>query len=150
MPDNLTDLPADPSRAQLDSMVAGFDAMIGLRYESVTPDGVVAGWEISDKHHQPYGITHGGVYCSVIESVASVSGAVWLGAQGSAAGVVGVNNNTDFLRAVRAGKLTARSIPVHRGRRQQLWRVEITDEANKLVAQGQVRLQNVEPDTLPQ
>ena len=150
MSDNLTDLPADPTRAQLDSMTTGFDAVIGLRYESVTPDGVVAEWEIADKHHQPYGITHGGVYCSVIESVASVSGAVWLGAQGSAAGVVGVNNNTDFLRAVRAGKLTARSTPVHRGRRQQLWQVDITGPDGKLVAQGRVRLQNVEPDTLPQ
>lgn len=150
MSDKLSGLPADPTRAQLDSMVTGFDEVIGLRYESAGPDGVVAAWEVGSRHHQPYGITHGGVYCSVIESVASVSGAVWMAAQGSTAGVVGVNNNTDFLRAVRTGTLTARSTPVHRGRRQQLWQVDITSEDGKLVAQGRVRLQNVDPDGLPQ
>jgi 1,4-dihydroxy-2-naphthoyl-CoA hydrolase len=33
---------------------------------------------------------------------------------------------------------------VHRGRRQQLWLVTITDADDRLVARGQVRLQNLE------
>jgi acyl-coenzyme A thioesterase PaaI-like protein len=35
------------------------------------------------------------------------------------------------------------SEPVHRGRLQQLWQVSIRDEAERLVARGQVRLQNL-------
>jgi uncharacterized protein (TIGR00369 family) len=57
--------------------------------------------------------------------------------------VVGVNNSTDFLRAVTEGRLTATATPVHRGRSQQLWQVAVTDEQDRLVARGQVRLQNL-------
>ncbi len=32
---------------------------------------------------------------------------------------------------------------MHRGRTQQLWAVTVTDEQDRLVARGQVRLQNI-------
>jgi uncharacterized protein (TIGR00369 family) len=87
---------------------------------------------------------HGGVYCSIIESLASVSGAVWLADKGERGTVVGVNNNTDFLRAISSGIVTAVSTPIHRGRRQQLWLIEVTDDKGRMVARGQVRLQNIQ------
>jgi uncharacterized protein (TIGR00369 family) len=85
---------------------------------------------------------HGGVYCAIIESLASVSGQVWLTENGGG-NVVGVNNNTDFLRAISSGAVTAVSTPIHRGRRQQLWLITITDDKERVVARGQVRLQNL-------
>ena len=60
--------------------------------------------------------------------------------------VVGVNNNTDFLRAISSGTVTAVSTPIHRGRRQQLWLITITDDNDRVVARGQVRLQNISPE----
>ncbi len=74
--------------------------------------------------------------------MASVSGYLWLRENGGG-DVVGVNNNTDFLRAITAGTVHATSEPIHRGRRQQLWLVTIRDDAGKPVARGQVRLQNI-------
>jgi uncharacterized protein (TIGR00369 family) len=59
--------------------------------------------------------------------------------------VVGVNNNTDFYRGVTEGRLTSICRPVHRGRSQQVWAVETTDVQGRLVARGQVRLQNLRP-----
>lgn len=126
----------------------GFDRQLGLTFLEVTPDGGRAELEIKDTLLQPWGIVHGGVYCSIIESLASVSAHVWLTSTGSGGTVVGVNNNTDFLRAISAGTVTATSTPIHRGRRQQLWLITITDENGKLVARGQVRLQNM-PDAQP-
>lgn len=132
----------------LGKLEQGFDSEIGLALLEVTPDQVTGEFTVVPKLHQPYGIVHGGVYCAVIESIASVSGAVWINATGvKGAQVVGVNNSTDFLRAVSEGTMTARSKPIHRGRRQQLWEVDITDENNKLIAQGRVRLQNIEPQS---
>jgi 1,4-dihydroxy-2-naphthoyl-CoA hydrolase len=124
----------------------GFDDELGLTYVEVTPNRVSAQLTITDKLLQPHGIVHGGVYCAVVESVASVSAAAWLQSTGGGNKVVGVNNNTDFLRAITAGMVTAVSIPIHRGRRQQLWLVEITDTNDKMVARGQVRLQNLPPE----
>lgn len=57
--------------------------------------------------------------------------------------MVGVNNNTDFLRAMSEGTAFGVSEPLHRGRSQQLWLVVIRDEAERLIARGQVRLQNL-------
>lgn len=127
----------------LDTLGKGFDSELGLTYLEVTPDGGRAQLTITDKVLQPWGIVHGGVYCSIVESLASVSGHVWLSEHGGGT-VVGVNNNTDFLRAIGSGTVTAVSEPIHRGRRQQLWLITITDADDRVVARGQVRLQNVE------
>ncbi len=123
----------------------GFDNEIGLKFVDLSPDGGQAQLIITDKLLQPWGITHGGVYCAIIESLASVSAHIWLSEHGGGT-VVGVNNNTDFLRAIGSGTVTAVSTPIHRGRRQQLWLVTVTDENNKPVARGQVRLQNLPPE----
>ena len=123
----------------------GFDKVLGLNYLEMTPDGGRAQVQITEKLLQPWGIVHGGVYCAVVESMASVSGHVWLSQNGGGT-VVGVNNNTDFLRAIRSGTVTATSTPIHRGRRQQLWLITLTDEAERVVARGQVRLQNIATD----
>ena len=93
---------------------------------------------------QPYGIVHGGAHCGVVETLASVGAATWLGDRGQ---VVGVNNSTDFFRAVSEGHLTSTATPVHRGRSQQVWIVETVDEDGRLVSRGQVRLQNLAPST---
>ncbi|MFI7607417.1 PaaI family thioesterase [Micromonospora sp. NPDC049366] len=121
-------------------LTAGFVALLGLRIDEATADRVVIRWAVRPELHQPFGIQHGGVYCSVVETAASVGASIWLGDRGT---VVGVANQTDFLRAVRDGELTAVGTPVHRGRSQQLWQVVITDAQERLVARGQVRLQNL-------
>ncbi|TDI56102.1 MAG: PaaI family thioesterase [Acidobacteria bacterium] len=99
--------------------------------------------EITENHHQPYGMVHGGVYCTLAETLASTGAAMWAVEQGFA-GAVGVANKTDFLRATTGGVLIGEATPIHRGRTQQLWQVNITrEEDGKLVAQSQVRLHNV-------
>ncbi|MDG4809295.1 PaaI family thioesterase [Micromonospora sp. WMMD1120] len=128
---------------EIPDLTGGFAALLGLTFEEATADRVVIRWQVRPELHQPFGLLHGGVYCSVVETAASVGGAFWLGDRGR---VVGVSNQTDFLRAVRDGELTAVGTPVHRGRSQQLWQVEITDDAQRLVARGQVRLQNLTRD----
>jgi 1,4-dihydroxy-2-naphthoyl-CoA hydrolase len=98
------------------------------------------------KLYQPMGIVHGGVYCSMVESLASVAAYTWVAANHGGS-VVGVNNNTDFLRAINSGTVYGSASPVHRGRRQQLWVVTIVDSDDRLVARGQVRLQNIEAES---
>jgi len=126
----------DPS-----DLVSEFIAYLGLELTEVSPDRVVAVWKATPQLHQPAGILHGGAHCSVVETLATLGAALWLGDRGN---VVGVNNNTDFFRAVRSGSLTSVAQPLHRGRSQQLWLVETTEDASGLTAsRGQVRLQNL-------
>ncbi|MFT4200632.1 PaaI family thioesterase [Gordonia sp. (in: high G+C Gram-positive bacteria)] len=127
----------DPSRPK------GLDAALGMTISEAGPDGVVAQIPITGTHHQPFGIVHGGVYCAMAESVASISGFLWLEHTGIGGTAVGVNNSTDFIKSVSEGTIVARSVPVHRGKRQQLWQVDMTLPDGTLLAQGRVRLQNV-------
>ncbi|MGB9306149.1 MAG: PaaI family thioesterase [Mycobacterium sp.] len=123
--------------------IAQFDTEIGLQFTELSPDGARAQLEVKPKLLQPMGLVHGGVYCSMIESMASVAAFTWLAEHGGG-NVVGVNNNTDFLRSIGSGMVYGRAEPIHRGRRQQLWLVTITDDNDRVVARGQVRLQNLE------
>ncbi len=120
-----------------------FDDELGLKFTELGPDGARAQLEVRPKLLQPMGLVHGGVYCSMIESMASVAAFTWLASNGGG-NVVGVNNNTDFLRSISAGMVYGVAEPIHRGRRQQLWLVTITDDDHRVVARGQVRLQNLE------
>lgn len=119
---------------------SGFDEHLGLTLTEADGEHVRAQLPISAKHHQPHGIVHGGVYCSVVETTASIGAAMWFGERGH---VVGVSNTTNFLSAVREGTLTVLARPIKQGRTQQLWNVDITDEQQRLVATGQVRIANI-------
>ncbi|MGZ4426416.1 MAG: PaaI family thioesterase [Nocardioidaceae bacterium] len=126
---------------EIDTDITGeFVRYLGVEFTEISGDKVVATWSAEPKLHQPYGIVHGGVHCSLVETLASIGAALWLGDKGK---VVGVNNNTDFYRAVRSGTLTSTALPLHRGRSQQVWLVETVDEQGKVAARGQVRLQNL-------
>jgi 1,4-dihydroxy-2-naphthoyl-CoA hydrolase len=123
----------------------GFDSVVGFTVTEASGEVVRGRLEVAPHLHQPYGIVHGGVYCTVVETAASVGGALWFGERGQ---VVGVANSTDFLRAVREGVLDIEATPVHRGRTQQLWQVTVHDERSRLVARGQVRLANISPEAI--
>lgn len=137
-------VPPTPDATIPPDFTAPFDGELGLRFTELTPDGARAELEVQPKLLQPMGLVHGGVYCSIIESMASVCAYTWLNASGIGGNVVGVNNNTDFLRSIGSGMVYGTAEPIHRGRRQQLWLVTITDADERVVARGQVRLQNLE------
>lgn len=138
-------VPPPPDGISPSNFTAPFDSELGLQFTGLSPDGAQAQLEVTPKLLQPMGLVHGGVYCSMVESMASVAAYTWLATHGGG-NVVGVNNNTDFLRSIDSGMVYGIAEPIHRGRRQQLWLVTITDATNRVVARGQVRLQNLEAD----
>ena len=118
-----------------------FVDFLGLDITVATADKVRATWTARPEMHQPYGIVHGGVHCSVVETLGSIGAAVWMGDKGK---VVGVSNSTDFFCAVTEGQLESTAVPLHRGRSQQVWIVETHDAGGRLVARGQLRIQNLQ------
>lgn len=121
-------------------MSGPFVKHLGLEVTAVAGDRVEARWTASEKHHQPYGIVHGGVHASVVETLGSIGAAAWLGDKGKC---VGVSNSTDFFRAVREGEMVSVATPIHQGRSQQVWLIETHDAEGRLVSRGQLRVQNL-------
>lgn len=125
---------------------ATFVSHSGIELTEASADSAVGHILITENHRQPYGVVHGGVYCTLAETLASTGAALWAIGEGMA-GAVGVTNKTDFLRPTKEGTLTGTATPIHRGRSQQLWQVNITRDDGKLAAQSQVRLHNVTDTT---
>ncbi len=53
-------------------------------------------------------------------------------------------------RAISSGTVTAVSTPIHRGRTQQLWHLDSVNQDGRLIAQGQVRLANLDQEVPPE
>ena len=121
---------------------SAFVAAISFDVDDADGSRVTGSVELGPDQHTPWGVVHGGVYCSVVESAASIGASLAVQERGQFA--VGVNNNTDFVRPMTAGRIDVVAEPVQQGRTLQLWQVVLTRaDDGKLVARGQVRLQNV-------
>jgi uncharacterized protein (TIGR00369 family) len=114
----------------------------GLVIDELTGSRVTGHIELGPEHHTPWGIVHGGVYCTLIEGTASIGASS--AAQDRDKFAVGLTNTTHFLRPLTSGTVTVDAVALNQGRTQQLWRVDITDETGRLIAHGEVRLQNVD------
>jgi len=124
------------------SAASAFVAAVKFQVTEATGSRVTGHVELGPDQHTPWGVVHGGVYCSVVESAASIGAS--LAVQDRQQFAVGVNNNSDFIRPMTAGRIDVVAEPVQQGRTLQLWQVLLTRaDDGKLVARGQVRLQNV-------
>ena len=125
-------------------LTAASPFVAAMRFQPAEISGtrVLGSVDVGPEQHTPWGVVHGGLYSSVIESAASIGASAAVLDRGQFA--VGVNNSTDFLRPMTSGRLDVVAEPVQQGRTLQLWLVTLTrSDDGKLVARGQVRLQNV-------
>ena len=114
-----------------------FDALYGHKIIKIERDSIKTELLITSDHHQPMGLVHGGVYASMAE--AAISYAAYFTQEGV---WVGVNNNTDFLKSAKEGKLICEASPIKIGKRSQLWEAKIYNDSN-LCAISKVRLSNL-------
>jgi 1,4-dihydroxy-2-naphthoyl-CoA hydrolase len=118
-------------------------ALLGIEFDEAQATRVSGSVAADERHHQPWGLVHGGLYAAVIETFATTGAYEAVKDRGQQA--VGVTNITDFVRPHKNGRLQVEANAIHQGRTQQLWQVEIRrPDDSKLVARGQVRLQNID------
>src|SRR6266849_9113265 len=124
---------------RFNSAAEGWLQAMGVTITHATDEEVRAELTVGPEHLQSYGIVHGGVHCGLIESLASIGAALY--ALPRSQSVVGLENSTSFIRAVRAGAtLRAVATPVTRGRKTQVWDAKVEDGEGRIVATGRVRL----------
>jgi 1,4-dihydroxy-2-naphthoyl-CoA hydrolase len=115
----------------------GWTKAMGMRIATLSAEEVVLEWTVGPEHLQPFGLVHGGVYCGAIETAGSIGA---LAAAGPGFQVVGIENQTSFLRPASSGVLRARAVPAHVGRQFQLWEARVTDQEDRLIAAGRLRV----------
>jgi len=108
----------------------GLAELLGISFEEIAEDRVVATMPVTGDHLQPFGYLHGGASVVLAETVASV---------GASAGTLpervafGLEINANHIRPKQDGMLWAVGERVHAGRTTQVWQVRIEDEDGQLV-----------------
>jgi 1,4-dihydroxy-2-naphthoyl-CoA hydrolase len=120
-----------------------FVTAAGLVIDDVTGSRVSGHIDLDERHHTPWGIVHGGVYTTAVESAASIGASAAVLDRGQVA--VGLTNTTHFLRSLGSGRVLVEAVALNQGRTQQLWQVDVKDSTGRSIAHGEVRLQNITP-----
>ncbi|NLD86344.1 MAG: PaaI family thioesterase [Actinomycetales bacterium] len=129
-------------------MQSNFVQATGFMIDEVSSNSLRAHAELGPDHHTEWGTIHGGVYASLVESAGGAGAGHAVAELGQVA--VGVHNGTDFLRATTGGRVDIVAEALFQGRSQQLWDVVITQSDNgKVLARGQLRLQNIPKPSTP-
>jgi uncharacterized protein (TIGR00369 family) len=111
---------------------SNFDAYIGTEWIRLDPDDARARIELRDELRQPYGLMHGGVYSTLVESLCSYATAIAVYEDGNIA--VGQAIEVSFMRPVTSGHAEVRAVARHRGRSTWVWTAEIVDDDERLCA----------------
>lgn len=112
---------------------SNFDSHLGTEWIKLDPEDARARVQLRDELRQPYGIMHGGVYSSLVESLCSYATAAAVYKDGMIA--VGQSIEVSFVRpVVGSGHAEARAVARHRGRTTWVWQVEILDDDERLCA----------------
>jgi 1,4-dihydroxy-2-naphthoyl-CoA hydrolase len=119
------------------------DGVLGFEYLGADAETASGRFEVQNRHRQPFGIVHGGVYAAFAEGLCS--SATYLNVASSGKIAVGSSNHTSFLRPVSEGIVVATARALHRGRTTWVWECEFTNADGKRCAVTRVTLAVIDP-----
>lgn len=124
--------------SDLSEMPSHFDELLGTEWIDDDPDHAVVRLRMRDDLRQPFGLLHGGVMSSLVESVCSRATALAVFGEGKIA--MGQSIAVNFVRPVTEGGAEVRARARHRGRTTWVWEAEVLDDSGKLCAQAQMTI----------
>lgn len=110
---------------------------LGIVFTEVGEEHISATMPVDKRHHQPFGILHGGASVTLAETLGSVAAYATVD---PGYFCVGLEINANHIRAVRSGIVTGTARPVHRGKSTQVWEIRILDEQEQLVCVSRITM----------
>jgi uncharacterized protein (TIGR00369 family) len=107
--------------------------LLGFVLKEIEPGRAVFQMEADERHHNPMGTLHGGVYCDLADAAMGFAYAATLG-EGETFTTIELKIN--FLGPVRNATLTAEARVVKAGRTLGYVECDVKDETGKLVARA--------------
>ena len=107
--------------------------LIGFVLKSIEPGHAIFEMEADERHHNPLGTLHGGIYCDLADAAMGFSYASTLAEDET---FTTIELKINFLRAVRKATLTAEARVVKAGSTLGFIECEVKDQNGKLVAKA--------------
>jgi len=105
---------------------------VGIEFEHIGMDKMVATMPVNENTVQPFRILHGGASVVLAETLASVG--AWFSQEGNEKNAVGVEINANHIRSVKEGGFVRGiATPIKKGSRVHVWETRIEDGNGKLV-----------------
>lgn len=112
---------------------APYPRLIGMVITELAIDRCRIDLELGERHLQPFGIVHGGVLATLIDTATFWAGFMRLPED---AGLVNVDLKLNYLNAVSSGTLRAQGRCLRAGRQLSYTEASVFDDAGELVAHG--------------
>src|SRR4051794_23058005 len=107
--------------------------LLGFVLKVIEPGHAVFEMEADERHHNPMGTLHGGIYCDLADAAMGYAYAATLG-EGETFTTIELKIN--FLRAVQKAPLTAEAKVVKAGNTVGYVECDVKDQTGKLVARA--------------
>lgn len=111
---------------------------LDLEFTAIGEDFISAKMPVDHRHHQPYGLLHGGASVVMAETLGSVAAHCTFKDQNKYA--VGLEINANHLKSVKSGYVYGTTKPIHVGRSTQVWEIKITNEQDQLVCVSRITM----------
>lgn len=112
---------------------APFPRLIGMRLESIDIDSAQIGLETGEHHFQPFGMIHGGVLATLVDTATFWAAFLRLPED---AGLVSIDLKLNYLKPATGGRLTAEGRCVRAGRTISYAEAHVYDADRTLLAHG--------------
>ncbi len=110
----------------------GLPQFLGITVTTLEPERVVAELTVREEHCTIGHIIHGGAIMAFADTLGALGTVLNLRAGQS---TTTLESKTNFFAGAPVGsRLVAESLPLHRGRRTQVWETRLTGEDGRLVA----------------
>ncbi|MDE0771286.1 MAG: hotdog fold thioesterase [Salibacteraceae bacterium] len=119
---------------------------LGIVVTEIGDNYVMATMPVDERTVQPYGILHGGASIVLAESLGSIASHYVVDSEKYIA--VGLDINANHLRPVRSGLVTGKATPIHLGRKNHVWDIEIRSDRDKLVCKSRLTIAVIKKDEL--
>lgn len=109
-----------------------FAQHFGIVLEHWSRDLLVASLAVGPQHANRNSVMHGGAIMALTDVLGGTAASLNLG---DGEGTTTLESKTNFLRAIPLGQtVTARTVPIHRGRKTQIWQTTVLRDDGKPAA----------------
>ena len=104
---------------------------LDIQFIAFGDDYLKAQMPVDSRHHQPFGLLHGGVSVVLSETLGSTG--AYLTVDPKLNNCVGIEVNANHVRPVKKGFITGICRPFHLGNTLQVWETKIFNEKDQLI-----------------
>lgn len=111
---------------------------LGIEFTEIGDDYLLAKMPVDHRTYQPLGLLHGGASVALAETLGSVAATLCVNRETQYC--VGLEINANHIKSARDGYVVGKVLPIHVGKRTQVWEIKITNSESELISISRITM----------